>query len=142
VRGSGVVRLAIVSAIATTIDYAAVRAMVGAPLALSLPFATFLGCTIGAIVAFLGARFWAFADSTNPLFTQAWRYVFVSGTSALLNAGGVAVLLVIPGFDDRVAWLSTRALVFAAYNYPLFRGWAFKSRHVAASSSAKLRDNR
>jgi putative flippase GtrA len=134
-------RFVIVSATATAIDYATVDAMARV-LGLYFPLATFLGCAVGAVVAFLGARYWAFADSRSALFTQAWRYVFVSGTSALLNAGGVALLLLIPGVEDRIAWISARVLVFAAYNYPLFRGWAFKSDGAAVPSSATLHGSR
>jgi len=57
---------------------------------------------------------------------QAWRYVFVSGTSAGLNAGGVALLLLLPGASYRISWVITRAVIFLTWNYPLLRGFVFQ----------------
>jgi hypothetical protein len=53
------------------------------------------------------------------------RFAFVSGSSALLNAGGVALLLLVPNAGPTLVWVVTRALVFACWNFPLLSEWAF-----------------
>lgn len=71
------------------------------------------------------SRRWALVSSEGRL-TQLGRYGFVSLTSALLNAGGVAVLLLLPGMDYRLAWLVVRGAVFVAWNSPLHHEYVFE----------------
>ncbi|HEU4538786.1 MAG TPA: GtrA family protein, partial [Polyangiaceae bacterium] len=56
---------------------------------------------------------------------EATRFAFVSGSSALLNAGGVAVVLLLPRVDYRVAWAVARGVIFVTWNYPLMRDYVF-----------------
>ncbi|MDI3287819.1 GtrA family protein [Polyangium sp. 15x6] len=113
-----------VSALATALDFVVVQVLVigtGAP----PPLATGAGCVAGGVVAFTLSRAWAFEATAGPRASQAGRFLFVSGSSAALNAGGVAVLLLLPAMDDRLAWALTRLVVFATWNYPLLRNHVF-----------------
>ena len=108
---------------ATAADYALVLALVeGAEL--SATNATALGCVLGGAVNYSMNRaltFW----STDPKLPQIGRYALVSGTSALLNAGGMALAALHPALDYRLAWWLTRAMVYVAWNFPLHRGFVF-----------------
>jgi phosphatidylglycerophosphate synthase/putative flippase GtrA len=113
-----------VSIAATLSDFSSMRALLAA-LPISLPVATLFGCLVGGAVAFSCSRFWAFHAERMAFRRQLVRFAFVSGTSALLNAGGVALLLLLPSVGSTVAWLVTRALVFVCWNFPLSSEWAF-----------------
>ena len=94
-------------------------------------FATMVGCALGAVVNFSVNRVWAFKNG-DPLLPQASRYTFVSFTSALLNGGGVAVLLLLPALDYRIAWVLVRAVVALAWNYPLQRDYVFSKSNSSS----------
>ncbi len=113
-----------VSFLATAADFTTVWALVNAGDA-SAPLATLLGCAVGGVIAFALSRHWAFAAESGSRGRQALRFAFVSGSSALLNAGGVAVVLLLPRADYRVAWAVARAVIFATWNYPLLRDYVF-----------------
>lgn len=88
------------------------------------PIATAIGCGVGAVINFSVNRIWTFGSNDAKL-PQMGRYAFVSFTSALLNAGGVAVMLLLPSIDYRVAWVIVRAAVFLMWNFPLHRDYVF-----------------
>lgn len=119
----GIGRTALAAGVATGADAALVSFLVHG---LTFPpwAATALGCLLGGVVNFTINRFWTFKSSAPPI-GQAGKYVFVSLTSAALNAGGVTVLLWIPGLATMAAWGIARALVFATWNYPLHRGYVY-----------------
>lgn len=112
------------SLIATAVDFLTVAALVSG-VGLGASLATVLGCVVGGGVAFTLSRVWAFRATAESAPPQAFRYAFVSGTSAVLNGGGVAVLLLLPAVPYQLAWLVARAVVFATWNYPLARDWVF-----------------
>jgi putative flippase GtrA len=89
-------------------------------------FSTTMGCLVGAFVNFTMNRVWTFGSSAPPL-RQIRRYAFVSATSALLNSGGVMVLLLVPSVEYRVAWILVRAAVFVSWNFPLQGDYVFKT---------------
>ena len=91
-------------------------------------FATIVGCVLGAVVNFSINRIWAFKTG-DPLLPQVSRYSFVSLTSALLNGGGVGILLLFPSLDYRIAWVLVRLLVALVWNYPLQRDYVFSPNH-------------
>ena len=93
------------------------------PLVDHAPAATVAGCIVGAFVSFILARVWAF-DGSGAWLPQARRYMFVSAATALLNAGGVALLLALNA-PFVVAWWLTRAIIFATWSYPLQRDFVF-----------------
>jgi phosphatidylglycerophosphate synthase/putative flippase GtrA len=132
-------RAIIVSSVATGSDYLCTQSLVSIH-ALSPPIATVVGCVVGGVIAFVLSRHWAFDATRGPIGSQMMRYVFVSGTTALLNAGGVALALLVPGTDYRVGWVVTRALVFLTWSFPLLNEFAFPPRereeHEPAWASA------
>ncbi len=118
---------------ATGADFALVWALVSM---LSMPAwaATALGCVLGGLVNFSINRVWTFG-SKGDLGAQSGRYIMVSASSAALNAGGVALLLLPDlGLDYKVAWVVTRFLVFVAWNYPLQKTWVFSKAGSAAAA--------
>ena len=121
-RGS-LLRNTVSAVVATGVDFAIYLGLVH--LADVAPWsATAAGCLVGGVVNFTINRVWTFASSGHPI-GEAWRYFFVSASSALLNSGGVAVLLFLPNLDHHFAWVVVRAAVFVAWNYPLQRDYVF-----------------
>ena len=123
---------------ATAIDFLAVLALVQL-LGLDPWLATAAGCTVGGVVNFSIGRLWAF-HSHGEVHDQAWRYLLVSASSAVLNAGGVAALTL--GFIPyQLAWLIVRTLVFLGWNFPLHRDYVFNARSQQLSCQENsLRD--
>ncbi len=132
----GLIRNLISAGTATGVDFMIVLILV--QLAGGDPrLATAAGCIIGGIVNFSMNRVWTFG-SQAPALGQAWRYVFVSASSALLNSGGVAVLLFLPGLDYRIGWVIVRVAVFLAWNYPLHRDYVFTDADDDLDSAESL----
>jgi putative flippase GtrA len=128
----GAVRTATAAALATGADFSLFTVLLWGT-GLSAPVATFLGAVTGGIINFSLNRTWTFnASGTN--LKMARRYIGVSGTSALLNASFVAMLLWVPGQLPVFAWLIARGLVFLAWNYPLHRDYVFE--HLGSRASA------
>ncbi|MCB9538102.1 MAG: GtrA family protein [Myxococcales bacterium] len=125
-RGS-VWRGTVAAVVATAVDFALVVALVSG---LDMPawLATGVGALLGAAVNFSLGRHWAFGGADDPAGPQAFRYGVTSGTSAALNAGGVAVLSILPAVPYPVAWALVRLVVFLAWNYPLQRDYVFGAR--------------
>lgn len=117
------IRSVVSAGIATAADFGAVVLFVSM-MNIDPWVATALGCLIGGTVNFAMNRVWTFGSHGAPL-GQASRYAFVSMSSALLNSGGVAVLLFVPTLDYRIAWFIVRGAVFLAWNYPLQRDYVF-----------------
>ena len=86
--------------------------------------ATAAGCVLGGVINFLMNRHWTFGSKDRPV-PQALRYTIVSGTSALLNSAGVALVLLAPLPDYRIGWLLVRGLVFLCWNFPLQRDYVY-----------------
>jgi len=111
-------------AIATGVDYVvAVPVMVGM-LSFSPAIATALGCVLGGVVNYTLNRLITFR-SQSAVAPQLARYTLVSATSALLNAGGVALLLLHPQLEVTVGWWLARGAVYFAWNLPLHRDYVF-----------------
>jgi phosphatidylglycerophosphate synthase/putative flippase GtrA len=111
-------------ALATLADFAVASALVyllSAPD--HAPAATAAGCVVGALVSFILARVWAFGGR-GAWLPQVPKYMFVSAATALLNAGGVALLLALNA-PFVLAWCLTRVVVFATWSYPLQRDFVF-----------------
>jgi putative flippase GtrA len=110
------------SAIATAIDLAVATSVLR--LSGTHPsFATAVGCVAGAVVSFSLCRAWAF-EARGAVARQLGRYAFVSASGAALNAGGVALLFMLDA-PFLVAWVITRAAVFATWSYPAQRDFVF-----------------
>ena len=115
-------RYALTSALATATDFALAGSLhaTGA----SAAAATFLGCVAGGGVAFRLSRGWTFEAASGSAWAQLVRFLFVWATSALLNSGGVPLLLSWVG-SFPIAWLVVRAAVYLGWNYPLSRWFVF-----------------
>ncbi|MCE9668970.1 GtrA family protein [Myxococcus stipitatus] len=120
-------------AIATAVDFAVVLALVEW-LELLPAWATVLGALVGAVVNYSINRVFTFR-STAAVGRQMVRYSVVSGTSALLNSGGVALLTLHPQLAYTLGWWVVRGVVYFAWNLPLQRDYVFND---AASSEALL----
>lgn len=119
----GLGRNLISAVVATGADFALVFVLVR-ELQVAPWSSTLLGCVLGGLVNFLINRVWAF-ESRAPALGQAARYTFVSGSNALINAGGVGALMLLPGFDPLWAWWLVRGLTFLTWSYPLHRDYVY-----------------
>jgi phosphatidylglycerophosphate synthase/putative flippase GtrA len=120
---------AVAAAVATGADYAAVLAMVGWG-GLPPAWATALGCGLGGGINFALNRVITFR-SRSAVAPQAARYTVVSASSALLNAGGVALLGLHPVVDFALAWWVVRGAVWLGWNFPLQRAYVFAGTKAA-----------
>lgn len=128
---------ALVSSVLATGSDAALVAVLGLSLAdVPLPAATAAGCLLGAAVNFTLNRRWAFDAQSGSITHQATRYGFVSFTSALLNAGGVAVVALLPAVPGVIAWLLVRGTVFVVWTMPLYRDYVFAPVDEAGTDHA------
>lgn len=131
----GLSRSTISAGVATVADFAALTALV-TTLDMTPWAATFFGAAVGAVINFTINRAWAFDRTQAGVPAQAGRYAFVSSTSAVLNAGGVGLLIMLPSIQYQLAWLVARVAVFVFWNYPLHRDYVFvdpsasKPRHA------------
>jgi phosphatidylglycerophosphate synthase/putative flippase GtrA len=136
-RRGGLPRSVLSAALATASDFALVTVLVGR-LDSPVGVATALGCVLGAVVSFNLGRHFAFPPSGDGVTVQAGRYAFASASSALLNTGGVVLLLMLPSMDYRIAWLVVRAAVFVLWNFPLHRDYVFRSTRSERKGSCTL----
>lgn len=111
------------SSVATLADFGLVTLLVAG--GFGAPIATLVGCVLGGTIHFTLGRYWAFRGDLKTS-EQASRYVIVSGSSALLNSGLVAVLLLLPSVPYQLAWLLVRGAVFLTWNHPLSRDYVFE----------------
>ncbi|MCY1046623.1 GtrA family protein [Corallococcus sp. bb12-1] len=110
-------------AIATAVDFAAVLGMVEWA-GLSPVLATVVGCVLGGVVNYSINRVITFR-SHGAVAPQLARYTLVSGSSALLNAGGVALLTLHPQLAYTLGWWLVRGVIYFAWNLPLQRDYVF-----------------
>ena len=109
------------STVATVLDFALVLALVHRA-DMNPIGATLIGCFTGGLFHALLIRWKPLPDAVPP---TVFRHVFVSTTSAALNAGGIASLFLVTSLDYRALWWLVRIVVYAAWNYPLHRGYLF-----------------
>lgn len=127
-------RYAATSALATGTDFVIAGSLHRAEA--SAAFATFLGCAAGGVVSFSLSRQWSFQAGSRRALPQVARFLFVWATSALLNSGGVPLLLGWLG-SFSAAWVVVRAVVYLGWNYPLSRWFVFASEKREATLSAR-----
>jgi len=120
----------VAAALATGFDFGIFLELVR-KVELSPALATGIGAAAGGFLNFHLNRIVTYRSSGAQL-PQAARYTLVSAMSALLNAGGVAVLTMNPELDFRVAWWIVRAAVFLLWNLPLQRIYVFPPEAQAA----------
>lgn len=123
---ASLVRVVIASVLATGCDFLLFYALMtwgGLPPWL----ATAPGRLLGAAVNYTINNVFSFNGRELPWQRTASRYALVSFSSALLDSGGMAILLLIPGLDPRLAWVLVHGAVFLAWSYPLLREYVFSS---------------
>ncbi|HEX2881964.1 MAG TPA: GtrA family protein [Polyangiaceae bacterium] len=125
---------ALANAAATAVDFAVATTLVYATL-VHPAIATAVGCTVGAATSFALSRSWAFEAAKGAMLQQVVRYGAISLVTMALNAGGVALLLLIQ-VQFIAAWVVTRCLIFATWSYPLQRDFVFAASDVAMTSVA------
>ncbi len=126
-------RYAATSALATATDFAVASSL--HRLSFSPALATLLGCVAGGIVSFKLSRQWTFQAGAGRALPQVARFLAVWATSALLNSGGVPLLLDWGG-SFPLAWGLVRAAVYLGWNYPLSRWFVFSGGKPRAELSA------
>ncbi|MFL5346099.1 MAG: GtrA family protein [Hyalangium sp.] len=114
---------ALAGAIATGVDFVSVLGMVEWG-EFSPAIATGLGCALGGVVNYTLNRLITFR-SHGAVGRQLARYTLVSATSALLNAGGVGLLMLHPQLAYTLGWWLARGAVYFAWNLPLQRDYVF-----------------
>ncbi|WP_163997624.1 GtrA family protein [Pyxidicoccus caerfyrddinensis] len=114
---------AVAGAVATAADFALVLVLVEW-LSVLPAWATVVGSVLGAVVNYSINRVLTF-KSTAAVSRQLARYAVVSGTSALLNAGGVALFTLHPQLPYALGWWLVRGVVYFAWNLPLQRDYVF-----------------
>jgi phosphatidylglycerophosphate synthase len=114
---------AMAGAVATAADFALVLVLVEW-VSLLPAWATVVGSVLGAVVNYSINRVLTF-KSTAAVSRQLARYAVVSSTSALLNAGGVALLTLHPQLAYTLGWWLVRGVVYFAWNLPLQRDYVF-----------------
>jgi phosphatidylglycerophosphate synthase/putative flippase GtrA len=105
----------------------------------SVPVATFVGLVVGASLAYAANKLWTFGP-LDARYRLAGRYVFAALTSALLNAGGMAVLMLLPHvmavpFLYVLPWVAVHITVFMAWNFPLYQAAFLKLDEASGGDS-------
>ncbi len=131
------VRHASGGALATALDFAAVVAMVELA-GLNPVIATALGCGLGALVNCTANRLWAFQRTPGSV-ARAGRYAFVACTSAGLNSGLLAILLLMPVGGYVMLWWLVRGSVYVLWNHPLYRDYVFHTESPATPADSETR---
>lgn len=88
--------------------------------------ATALGALLGAVTNFLLNRHWSFRATHGQWHGQAYRYALISGTSLVLNSGGVYLLTDHLKIHYSISVIIVSILVGFFFNFPLHRHYVFK----------------
>lgn len=108
-------------AVSVAVDFLLVVFMV-AWLGWPVWWATAIGSLSGTALQFVLSRAWTL-DRGGRFDTHAQSARFVVGGigSALLNSGGVAILMLVPSVPFWLPWCIVRSAVLMAWNYPMRR---------------------
>ncbi|MCL2178539.1 MAG: GtrA family protein [Proteobacteria bacterium] len=122
------------AAVATAVDFSSVLGTVEL-LSFNPVLATALGCCLGAAVNFSLNR-WIVFKSKDFIIAQLSRYIFTSAMSAILNAFGLYLMLLLPNISYLFAWWLVRALVFLSWNLPTQKNYVFMPRQTTTEYSS------
>jgi len=89
--------------------------------------ASILGTIFGGVINFIIGRVWVFKTSQTNFSEQGKRYFLIWLGNLLLNASGVYLLIKIMGVQYLIAKMITAITVAIGYNYPLQKGYVFKT---------------
>ncbi|MCB9334580.1 MAG: GtrA family protein [Flavobacteriales bacterium] len=87
---------------------------------------TAIGALFGAMTNFLVCRYWAFANSSNNLSNQIFKYILVSTGSMCLNTLFVFLLTDLTNINYAISKTITAILVAVFYNFTLQKYFVFK----------------
>jgi putative flippase GtrA len=93
---------------------------------INVVIAGIIGTCCGAITHFIIGRHWVFLAQQSKFSGQAKKYLLVWSGNLLLNATGMYVFTKI-GVNYIITKVGTSILVGVAYNYPLQKGYVFKT---------------
>jgi len=86
-----------------------------------------LGTIFGGVINFIIGRVWVFKTSQTNFSEQGKKYFLIWLGNLLLNASGVYLLIKIMGVQYLIAKMITAITVAIGYNYPLQKGYVFKT---------------
>jgi len=89
--------------------------------------ASILGTIFGGVINFIIGRVWVFKTSQTNFSDQGKRYFLIWLGNLLLNSSGVYLLIKIMGVQYLIAKMITAITVAIGYNYPLQKGYVFKT---------------
>jgi len=89
--------------------------------------ASISGTIFGGIINFFICRHWVFDSKEISIHFQTKRYLLVWIGNLLLNSLGVYLLIKVIGIQYIIAKITCSVIVAVAYNYPLQKGYVFKS---------------
>ncbi|MFT7032053.1 MAG: putative flippase GtrA [Cyclobacteriaceae bacterium] len=118
-------RYNVAAVIATTADFS-ILLFLKEILEVNYVLATCLAATIGAVIAFILGRYWAFLSTDTKKFTQIIKYLIVAIGSVALNTVGVYLITNYLSQDYKVSKIIIAFLVAVSYNYPLSKYYTFK----------------
>lgn len=114
------------SIIASVVDFSTMIAGVR-ELDLHPAVATAAGAAMGALVNFLLGRYWIFPAGRATAGGSAVRYAIVSAVSLGLNTVGEYVLVSFVHIQYVIARVLVAIAVSIAWNFPLHRGFVYRS---------------
>lgn len=87
---------------------------------------TIISTSIGASISYTLGRYWAFEATHTGHLNQMIKYAIVTVGSALLNSGGIYIL--IEGFDleKNIAKVIIATCIGIPFNFTLHKYWVFK----------------
>ena len=111
----------------TGVDVGALVFLIGRPLHVSIPVATFVAASLGAVACFVLNKRLAFRDRTPVTWQQVARFGFVAVANAFLMAVAMKLVAVDLHVNVLVAKLCCAAAIFVAWTYPAQRRLVFRT---------------
>jgi len=89
--------------------------------------ASILGTILGGIINFIIGRIWVFETTQKSFSEQGKKYFLIWVGNLLLNASGIYFLIKLLGVQYLIAKVITATTIAIGYNYPLQKGYVFKT---------------
>ncbi len=118
----------VASLVASAFDYG-VTIMAVQIFSINVVIAGIIGTVCGAIIHFIMGRHWVFVAYQSKSSGQAKKYLLIWLGNLVLNATGMYVFTEM-GVNYIITKVGTSILVGWTYNYPLQKGYVFKTDKV------------
>jgi|SRR6185437_2847035 len=118
----------VASLVASAFDYGA-TIMAVQIFSVNVVIAGIIGTVCGAIIHFIIGRHWVFVAYQSKSSAQLKKYLLIWLGNLVLNATGMYVFTRM-GVNYIITKVGTSILVGWAYNYPLQKGYVFKTDKV------------